>query len=239
MVPNLQLKMLLVIGLILLFLGIPHIHAAPITEPSGLNPGDQYRLVFVTSGTRDAKSDDIEAYNSFVTGEAASPALIELQTSWFAIASTPLTSARQNTNTDFVASAPGVPIFNLAGETVARDYGDLWDGDIMNPIDVLADGTRLQAVDMRVWTGTDYEGYFNQASPLGTPVPGTGDAANPYLGWIKDWANPFDNYEMSHRLYGMSEILTVQNPVPAPTSIVLLSSGIFGLLGLRRKGRKV
>lgn len=33
--------------------------AAPITLPIGLNPGDEYRLAFVTSTTRDATSTDI------------------------------------------------------------------------------------------------------------------------------------------------------------------------------------
>jgi hypothetical protein len=41
--------------------------AAPITVPTGLNPGDRYRLAFVTSTTRDARSSNIADYNLFVT----------------------------------------------------------------------------------------------------------------------------------------------------------------------------
>ncbi len=41
-----------------------------VTVPTDLNPGDQYRLVFVTNGTRDAQSTDIADYNTFVTTEA-------------------------------------------------------------------------------------------------------------------------------------------------------------------------
>jgi hypothetical protein len=33
-----------------------------ITQPVGLNPGDEYHLAFVTSGTRDATSTDIADY---------------------------------------------------------------------------------------------------------------------------------------------------------------------------------
>ncbi|MFM7909129.1 MAG: PEP-CTERM sorting domain-containing protein, partial [Microcystis sp.] len=39
--------------------------AALVVLPSGLNPGDQYRLVFVTSGTRNATTTDINDYNTF------------------------------------------------------------------------------------------------------------------------------------------------------------------------------
>ncbi|MFM7787424.1 MAG: PEP-CTERM sorting domain-containing protein, partial [Microcystis panniformis] len=49
--------------------------AALVVVPPGLNPGQQYRLVFVTSGTRNAESSDINDYNTFVTSEANKPAL--------------------------------------------------------------------------------------------------------------------------------------------------------------------
>ena len=46
------------------------LYADPIIVPPGLNPGDKYRLVFVTSTTTDATSPDISYYNSFVTNVA-------------------------------------------------------------------------------------------------------------------------------------------------------------------------
>ena len=44
--------------------------AAPVTAPTSLNVGDQYRLVFVTSAVRDATSTNIADYNAFVSGVA-------------------------------------------------------------------------------------------------------------------------------------------------------------------------
>jgi len=41
--------------------------------PVGLNPGDPYRLIFVTSIARDALSTNIADYNSFVHGIANGP----------------------------------------------------------------------------------------------------------------------------------------------------------------------
>ena len=48
---------------------------AVTTVPTGLNIGDQYRLVFVTSTTRDAASTDISVYNTFVNDLAAAAGL--------------------------------------------------------------------------------------------------------------------------------------------------------------------
>jgi hypothetical protein len=42
-----------------------------LTTPAGLNPGDTFRFVFVTTGTIDAISSDIEVYNRFVNTQAA------------------------------------------------------------------------------------------------------------------------------------------------------------------------
>ena len=47
------------------------LQAQVTTVPTGLNGGDQYRLVFVTSTTRDATSSDIADYNAFVNYAAS------------------------------------------------------------------------------------------------------------------------------------------------------------------------
>jgi hypothetical protein len=76
--------------------------AALVVVPTGLAPGDQYRLVFVTDGTRDATSTDINDYNTFVTNQVTGSALANalsgagLTTTWKAIGSTSATSAKVN-----------------------------------------------------------------------------------------------------------------------------------------------
>lgn len=42
-----------------------------LTTPAGLNPGDQFRFVFLTSGTITATSPDVATYDTFATNEAA------------------------------------------------------------------------------------------------------------------------------------------------------------------------
>ncbi len=94
-----------------------NVFAAIITLPTSLNLGDEYRLAFVTSGTRDATSSDIADYNTFVTNAAnAVPALASLGTTWTAIGSTATVDARDNTNTvpsTVNGGSVGVPIFLL------------------------------------------------------------------------------------------------------------------------------
>jgi hypothetical protein len=141
--------------------------AAPITIPTGLNPGDTYRLAFVTSTTRDATSTDINDYNAFVTAAANTQAtLAALATTWTAITSTAAVEARANTNT-FQASAGGsngVPIFLMNGTQLVSGYDSLWDGDINVPLYVTEAGTAPQHLSF-VWTRTEVTGF--NALPLG------------------------------------------------------------------------
>jgi hypothetical protein len=76
--------------------------ALPVTQPTGLNPGDQYRLVFVTTTSTTANlPGGIAAYNAIVQAEAASePSINALGTTWHAVGSTAAVDARTNTGTD-------------------------------------------------------------------------------------------------------------------------------------------
>jgi hypothetical protein len=72
-----------------------------VPVPLDLSPGDQYRLTFTTSQTRDALSSDIQDYNDFVQSLAdTSPALAELGAEWRVIGSTAEVDAIANTDTE-------------------------------------------------------------------------------------------------------------------------------------------
>ena len=140
------------------------VYAVIITQPSSLNPGDSYRLAFVTAGTRDATSTNIADYNTFVTNAAnAIPALASLGTTWTAIGSTATVEARDNTNTvpsTVGGGSLGVPIFLLNDTKLADSNDDLWDGSI----DVPFDRTELDtAIVADVWTGTTQAGLADNA----------------------------------------------------------------------------
>ena len=221
--------------------------AAIVIPPPDLNPGDQYRLVFITSGTRDATSTSIADYNSFVNAQAASVSVPGFPTSgWAAIASTASVDARDNTGTNPSGGA-GVPIYRVDGVRIADDYNDLWDGGrLAANLSVTQQGDAYPNTVppcasfpyCLAWTGTSAIG--TAASPLGGPNASSAagdifqvDAVN--LGsWILGY---FDSRVRSYPLYAMSAVLTVSSAPPVPTYTVGGSiSGLTGTVTLQNNG---
>ena len=197
-----------------------------ITQPVGLNPGDPYRLAFVTSGTRDATSTAIADYNTFVTNAAnAVPELVALNTQWFVIGSTGTVSANVNTGTTV---RPGLPIFLLDGSKLVDDYGDLWDASIDVPLNRTEIATVLGEAT-GVFTGTNSFGNID-GMPLGNSPDvtyGRADLADNQ--WIRRQNQSASN---TKHFYALSAPLTV---VPEPASLSVLGLGTLGLSLYRRK----
>jgi hypothetical protein len=207
--------------------------AAPVTVPSGLNPGDQYRLAFVTSTTRDATSGAIADYNAFVAAAAAGvPELAALGTTWQAIGSTMEIDARDNTGTNPLLST-GVPIFRLDGVEVAQDNADLWDGSPSAPINTTEQGTAFAGTI--VWSGTETDGTavlpFSNQLGSGNPLNGSPSSVAPVeYQWIM-FFSPAGATENAS-FYAISGVITV---VPEPATYVLAAFGAIGLLAFRRR----
>ena len=132
--------------------------------PSGLGAGDRFRLIFATSGKRNATSTDIADYNSFVqTSAAAGHADIQQYSSGFrVVGSTAAVDARDNTRTTYTADYKGVPIYWLNGNKVADDYEDFYDGgwdDETNPKNENgADSDVSSSSGTDVHTGSNHDG---------------------------------------------------------------------------------
>ena len=122
--------------------------------PDGFGPGEQFRLLFVTSEDRDATSSSIADYDAFVREQAAQGhASIRSHSSKFrVVGSTEGFGARGHTGT----TDAGVPIYYLNGEKIADNYNDFYDGswDSVEPRD--ENGDVLTSVV--VWTGTQSDG---------------------------------------------------------------------------------
>ena len=99
-------------------------------KPAGIDPGERFRLIFLSSTKRDATSTDIETYNTFVQDLAANGhANIEDHSSRFRVVGcTASTDARDNTRTTTRTAGGGVPIYWLGGNKVADNYTDFYDG---------------------------------------------------------------------------------------------------------------
>ena len=113
--------------------GVPAMGIVPADwalRPSGVDAGDQFRLLFVTNDKRDATSTDIADYNSFVQSAAAAghAAIRGYSAGFRALASTESVDARDNTAT----TGTGVPIYWLNSSILADDYSDLYDGSWAN-----------------------------------------------------------------------------------------------------------
>ena len=94
--------------------------------PTGISPGQSFRLLFVTSAKTEAESNDIEDYNAFVQHFASKNAdLLPYNHQFRALISTIAVDARDNTGT----TGPGAPIYWVKAHKAADDYADFYDGD--------------------------------------------------------------------------------------------------------------
>ena len=214
---------------VLFFLGAVSL-AAPITVPTSLNPGDPYRLAFVSSTKRDATSPDIADYNTFVTNAANGVTeLAALGTTWKAIASTPTADARDNTGTlpTFAGGSLGVPIFSLNDTKLVDSNDDLWDRTL-DCCGIRWTETGAFLGDL-VWTGSTAlgEGYVNYELGSLSNMVWMGSSVANGSGWMSlGWGW----YLGSSRFYALSETLSVpsQPAIPEPSTLILFLIGIIG-----------
>jgi hypothetical protein len=231
--------MLLALVTVSLALSATPVAADPIVVPTGLNPGDQYRLAFVTSTTGVATSTDIADYNSFVTAAAnLEPLLIALGTTWNVIGSTRTVDARDNTSTN--PTAVGVPMYLVNDTKLADNNADLWDGSLDVPFNVNENGDTITGF---AFTGTTTDGTpsnnprnslgFNGVDGIANSV-WLGDSRFAGITWTIGDATSDQTTTLPFR--AMSGVLTV---VPEPGSLILMSIGAVGLISFGRRRRRV
>jgi len=209
------------VALLLTSLAVPKACGSTIqlATPAGLNSGDAFRFVFVTSGSRNATSTSITDYNDFVQAEALGATYAGAAVTWRAIASTISVNARGNVG----GFDTPVPVFRVDGTRVANDLtvnsGGLWSTFLINPISLTIDS---QTISGRVWTGSDRDGLNNLGRQLGSGGSvAYGRSSSTGGSWIRDdWTSGSSLYSM----YGMSSTLTV--PVPEPSTYAMALAGI-------------
>ena len=129
-------------------------------KPNGLTAGDQFRLLFLSSTTRDASSTAIADYNTFIQNlAAAGHADIQDYSAGFRVVGcTENTDARHNTST----TGTGVPIYWLDGAKVADDYADFydgsWDDEANDKNESGTDGPDTSLLDSHPFTGCVHDG---------------------------------------------------------------------------------
>ncbi|MXX06289.1 MAG: hypothetical protein F4Z71_05960, partial [Gammaproteobacteria bacterium] len=149
--------------------------------PEGVQPGEKFRLLFVTRHTRDASSTKIADYNSFVQAQArllgvAHRGLVPYASRFRAVGSTAAAGARGNTST---TGNSGPPIYWVEGAKVADHYGDFYDGswdseaarDQAGNLRASNEGTAI-----KVWTGSADGGASDVPLGGGTTTPAVATA---------------------------------------------------------------
>ena len=143
-------------------------------KPADIAAGEQFRLMFVSSTTRDATSTDIADYNTFVSTRAAA-GVTAMQTyadDFTALVSTESVNARTNTLTR--ATDTDAPIYRArsgtvsANDRVADDYADFYDGTW--PTSALGydeSGTLVNIGLLYFWTGMNVDGTTHATEFMG------------------------------------------------------------------------
>ena len=128
--------------------------------PTGLTTGDQFRLMFLSSTTRNASSSNIADYNTFIQDRAAAGHDdIQAYSDGFSVVGcTATVDARDNTATTGI----GVPIYWLGGNKVADDYADFydgnWDEEVNDKDESGANGPDTSQFNNYPFTGCDNDG---------------------------------------------------------------------------------
>ena len=181
--------------------------------PSGVSPGQSFRLLFVTSTNRDATATSISTYNSFVQGRAAANTrLAGFSSDFRALISTSADAARDNTGT----TGTGVPIYWLGGAKVADDYADFYDGSWDSRAGKTETGGSYA---LGSWSGSNADGTKHSTYPAGASRVQVGSLFRVGAEISVTWKLPTANSS----LYALSPVITVAKP---KASLVLGSTTI-------------
>ena len=207
-------------------------------KPSGLGVGSRFRLLFITSGERDANPTGIGTYNGFVQGRAGAghSAIRRYRSGFRAVGSTQTVSAINNTCT----TGTGVPIYWLNGAKVANNYPDFYDDRWENNTGGRNEHGNGRA-QKNTWTGSNPNGSIRSGAYLGF---GPSPDSQVQVGRAGVNAFDFATSPLSDRtnrkgrslpLYGLSQVFRVG--VAMTTGAVIVSRPAVG--NTYRRGERI
>ena len=205
--------------------------------PSGLGAGARFRLLFLSSGTRDAIPIAIADYDTWIQNLAANGhADIQQYSSTFrVVGSTAVVDARDNTNTTYTNNDKGVAIYWLGGNKVADDYEGFYDGewdDEANVKDQSGNNRSTSGSTNRPFTGSGHDGtesfnFSNASRALGASSVRLG-RPNDASGGPLSSGNTTSNFTV-HPLYGLSGVFVVSASADASADARLSALSLSGI----------
>ncbi|MDE0497177.1 MAG: hypothetical protein OXH86_07475, partial [Acidimicrobiaceae bacterium] len=206
---------------------VPHDWAL---KPAGLSDGDVFRLLFVSSTTRNALSSDIAVFNSFVQtrAKAGHTAISDSCGDQFkAVASTSAVDARVNTDTE--SSDTAASIWWLGGAKAADDYADFYDGSWDNYARTNESGASRASTN--VWTGSNNDGTKHATQPL-SATGLTARRGQPQSGSFP-LSTGGSSVVTNYPLYGMSPLFKVEQRPTVSISATSVSAGELSTVTLQ------
>lgn len=207
-----------------------------ISTPTGLNPGDQFRIAFVSGDTTTAQNGDIAYYNNLISSELLSSVVTYggSAVTGKAIVSSQTVNARDNIG----LSAGTTPVFLVNGNRVVTDDNLLFFQfgiGLEHAINVQLDNDTVNA---GIWTGSDSFGFAvgNPGRYVGASTVRRGNSSDPGSFWISSGDSLSSNF---FNIYGLTDVLTVptEQSVPEPGSLALAGAALGGLAFMKRRRR--
>ena len=196
--------------------------------PEGVLPGQQFRLIFLTSTTRDSSSTDIDDYNTFIQDRLAvgHEVIGEYRSGFRVVGSTADVDAQDNT----VTTGTGVRIYWLNGVRVADNYADFYDGGWDNeaaPRDESGNAHSFTGRRIFVGTGSLHNGTKDTSGGgrgLGATIVRLGALDDDDGGIGPLQSTTTGSKTGGFRFYGLSQIFQVEQipePVDPPPMLVV------------------
>ena len=192
-------------------------------KPTSLTTGDKFRLLFLSSTTRDGSSTDIADYNTFVQGlAAAGHADIRTYSAGFrAVGCTADTDARDNTSTTYTTTDKGVPIYWLNGAKAADEYEDFydgsWDDEANDKNESGTNGLDTSLNDNYPVTGCDHDGTAEAALGASQVTVGRPNSSGSSHGPLNGNAQ-ITGSGLTRPMYGLSAVFQVAAAVVVPNN---------------------
>ena len=187
-------------------------------KPSGLAVGTKFRLLFVSSTTRNAVSFFIRHYNTFVQtrAKAGHSAISDSCGNRFKVVASTSSHARDNTMTR--STDTGASIHWLNGAKVADDYADFWDGSWDSVAGRQESGASRPLEYIDVFTGSNADGtrhtgsYIGHSASFNAPLSNVTTGSGGY--GTKCTGGPIDSGCITNptnyaHFYGLSPVFTV------------------------------